>query len=166
MNSNFQDVRDFHDKFELSRDRPTEPRHPPPELRRFRLAFLIEELAEYADASGALSVGLQLSRLAADVLSEQLVVDDTGLELVRAFDALLDLSVVTLGTADLTGLPWQHGWDIVHARNMAKRRARPDGSDSKRGSPFDVVKPPGWHGPEAELAALLRQHGFQIGVRR
>lgn len=150
---NFRDVQAFHDKFGLSRDRPARPSFPADDLARFRLGFLLEELAEFASASGARPVGLKLKLLAVEARTAELYAADRNL--VGAFDALLDLSVVTLGTADFHGLPWEAGWDAVLERNLAKRRAKPDGSDSKRGSPHDVVKPEGWHGPEAALAALL-----------
>jgi predicted HAD superfamily Cof-like phosphohydrolase len=44
---------------------------------------------------------------------------------------------------------WDHSeaWRRVHAANMQKRPAEADGSNSKRSSGFDVVKPPGWTAP-------------------
>ena len=43
----------------------------------------------------------------------------------------------------------------------AKVRAQPDGSDSKRLSAYDVVKPKGWVGPQLEgvLKTLSRPEG-------
>lgn len=160
MKSNFKDVQSFHDKFGLDRHRPSTPSHLTVELARFRLAFLIEELAEFAKATGMTDVMLKLTVIGHDILAGRVAHYETHLDLVDAFDALIDLSVVTHGTADYMGLPWEPGWDIVHERNMAKRRAKPDGSDSKRGSPFDVVKPPGWYGPESDLIQLLLKHGW------
>jgi predicted HAD superfamily Cof-like phosphohydrolase len=156
LKSNFYDVQAFHDKFGLDRDRPATPRLLPSDLLRFRLGFLVEELAEFAEASGAFQIARALEDLA--VASRVAIVDeyDANRSLVRAFDALLDLNVVSCGTADFLGVPWEAGWDAVMRCNLAKRRAKSDGSDSKRGSPFDVVKPAGWVGPEAELARLLR----------
>ena len=67
-------------------------------------------------------------------------------DLPGAFDALIDLAYFTLGTAHVMNLPWEAGWERVHAANMAKiRTERP--ADSKRGSGFDVVKPAGWSAP-------------------
>lgn len=44
-------------------------------------------------------------------------------------------------------LPMKEAWIEVQRANMSKiRAARP--SDSKRGSAFDVVKPPGWTAPD------------------
>lgn len=154
MKSNFEDVQDFHDRFGLSAQRPGSPSFLSDELQRFRLGFLIEELSEYAKEVGAVEMAITLGTLAIDARTARLL-PEKDRSLVKAFDALLDLNVVSHGTADFHGFPWQRGWEIVHACNMAKRRARPDGSDSKRGSPDDVVKPVGWVGPEEALAALL-----------
>lgn len=162
MKSNFADVQAFHDKFGLDRDRPAAPRLLEPELLRFRLGFLIEELAEFAEASGALGLGSALHVLA--ISARTCYVQAEGRSLIQAFDSLLDLNVVSCGTADFLGVPWETGWDAVMAANLRKRRAAPDGSDSKRGSPFDVVKPEGWVGPEAELARLLAAVPFYHGA--
>lgn len=82
-----------------------------------------------------------------------------GGDLPAAFDALLDLSVVTLGTAVMMALPWQYGWDAVLRANLAKQRG---GSD--RHGRFDLLKPPGWTPPDlaAELSAYQRdlEHGY------
>lgn len=69
-------------------------------------------------------------------------------DLVEVADALTDIVYVTIGTALTLGINFQSCWDEVHRSNMAKRRAMKDGSDSKRGSGFDVVKPPGWTPPD------------------
>jgi predicted HAD superfamily Cof-like phosphohydrolase len=114
----FQDVKDFHEKFGL--EYCGRPRHLPVDTMEFRLKFLGEELQEYA-----LSVTLE----------DQL-------------DALVDLVYVALGTAYLHGFDFDEAWCRVHAANMKKVRAAPDGSDSKRGSSHDVVKPPGWQPPD------------------
>ena len=74
------------------------------------------------------------------------------------FDALIDLVYVALGTAHILNLPWEAGWDQVQRANMAKVRAAKDGSDSKRGSGWDVVKPDGWRAPDLE--AVLQSMGW------
>jgi hypothetical protein len=76
---------------------------------------------------------------------------------VKAFDALLDLAYVVYGTALFMGVTpaqWHAGMHAVHTANMAKVRVA-SADNSKRGSTFDVVKPPGWQGPEARLAEVL-----------
>ena len=134
MTSNFTDVGDFHRKFGLPAfPSSTEPKPLDPELLQFRIRFLEEELDEFKRAS------------------------EQG-DPIEQFDALLDLVYVAMGTAHLLGFPWQEGWDEVQRSNMAKVRAARDGSDSKRGSSWDVVKPAGWMPPN--LKAILEGAGW------
>jgi predicted HAD superfamily Cof-like phosphohydrolase len=136
--TNFDDVGNFHEKFALDNTthQDTGQRSPmDPELLDFRLKFLKEELEEF----------------------------ETGMEEEdheQMFDALLDLVYVAMGTAHLLGYPWQEGWDLVQRANMAKERAAADGSNSKRGTQWDVVKPPGWTPPA--IGGLLERHGFDV----
>lgn len=135
--TNFSDVGAFHEKFDLDNVtfRGPGPREYEEGLLTFRVDFMREEIKEFVNA-----------------WSED---DDAGM-----FDALLDLVYVVLGTAHLLGLPWEEGWDAVHLANLKKVRAKPDGSDSKRGTKWDVVKPEGWEPPD--IAAVLRRHGFSV----
>lgn len=125
--TNFEDVGRFHEKFELPVAKG-EIRQLPQDLLDFRVRFLKEELAEFVSAMPSWT---------------------TPADHAKMFDALLDLVYVALGTAHLLGYPWEQGWNLVQAANMAKVRAlRPE--DSKRGSAWDVVKPPGWVAPDIE----------------
>lgn len=125
-------VLEFHNKFGLpvgDQDLLT----PDLDAIVFRLKFLKEETAELEEA-----------------LSEE--------DRVKAFDALLDLVYVAHGTALFMGISpeqWHAGMLAVHACNMAKVRVE-KAADSKRGSAFDVKKPTGWVGPEAQLEAILK----------
>ncbi len=132
--TNFDDVGDFHEKFGLGNVTHGEPGivGMPADLFEFRLKFLKEELQEFEDAM----LG--------------------GYE-DFAFDALLDLVYVAMGTAHLLGFPWQEGWDLVQAANMAKERAIRS-EQSARGSTWDVVKPEGWQPPD--IKGLLISHGW------
>jgi len=134
---NFDDVGIFHAQFGLDNTTFTAhgigPRDVPADLLEFRAKFLQEELDEF---------------------NEGVAESDHA----KMFDALIDLVYVALGTAHLQGYPWQEGWDLVQAANMAKVRAAKDGSDSKRGSQWDIVKPPGWTPPDIE--GLLESHGW------
>lgn len=124
-------VAEFHKKFDLP-DGWTDVLAANREAQEYRIRFLAEELAELVEA---LADG----------------------DRVKAFDALLDLAYVTYGTALFAGITpaqWQAGMKTVHECNMAKERAL-TATASKRGSTFDVIKPPGWTGPEARLKEIL-----------
>jgi predicted HAD superfamily Cof-like phosphohydrolase len=95
------------------------PRQLPDDLASFRLKFMTEELTEYCEYP----------------LEDKL-------------DALVDLVYVALGTAYLHGFDFDEAWKRVHEANMKKVKAKADGSDSKRGSAHDVVKPMGWTAPD------------------
>ena len=151
----FDDVGDFHEKFDLPRSpadvslnnqghglhrwlvetgMATPPSIDiPQELIDFRLKFLHEELKEIEEgyASG---------------------------DLEQVADGLVDLIYVALGTAHLHRLPFDRLFDEVQRANMRKVRAA-SSSDSKRGSSYDVVKPEGWTKPN--IIAILESHGWK-----
>jgi predicted HAD superfamily Cof-like phosphohydrolase len=114
------DIKAFHEKFKLGYN--GSPRELEQELGSFRIKFMQEELDEYREAY-------------------------VRGDLEKQFDALIDLVYVALGTAYLQGLPFQQGWRRVHLANMAKVRAKKK-EESKRGSEYDIVKPPGWTAPQ------------------
>ena len=131
----FRDIGRFHDKFELE---PTgDPEHRlPDDVLQFRIMFMYEELQEYVDAIGGTWCCPGVN------------VDPSKFDVEKAFDALIDLVYVALGTAFLHRFPFNEGWDRVQAANMKKVRA--SGNDdplSKRKHNKDVVKPPGWVPP-------------------
>lgn len=169
MTSNHEDVGDFHEKFGLRTGNHGDVGPAPQDrgLLGFRLNFLLEELSELMEATGAEFQAFydpeeapaeDGSRKLADL--KIVMSDDSDLiDDAKAFDALLDLNYVSHGTAHLLGYPWQIGWNAVQAANMAKERAAKDGSDSKRGSAWDVVKPPGWTAPNIDK--ILQDHGWR-----
>ena len=117
-----EDIAAFHQRFRLPG--PSAPELLPTEhLFEFRKGFMHEELAEFEEAH------------------------KRG-DLAEAADALIDLVYVAMGTAYMMGLPWDELWNDVQRANMTKVRAEAAG-DSKRGSTFDVVKPPGWVPPQS-----------------
>jgi predicted HAD superfamily Cof-like phosphohydrolase len=134
----FRDIERFHEKFHLE---PTkDPGHRlPVDLLKFRIKFMMEELEEYCEAVGAMV--RDNGEGGKDVL-----ITTPRFDAEQAFDALIDLVYVALGTAYLHRFPFNDGWARVQEKNMQKvRAARPE--DSKRGSGFDVVKPEGWTPP-------------------
>lgn len=64
--------------------------------------------------------------------------------------------------AAMMSVPWPECWRHVQAANLAKARAAADGSDSKRSSAWDVVKPAGWVSPNAAIAKELVIAGANI----
>ena len=143
----FRDIGRFHDKFEL---KPTEdPGHRLPDDRlSFRIRFLFEELQEYCHAVGH-------PILAADERGHVTMSCEDEFDAEQAFDALIDLVYVALGTAFLHRFPFNEGWDRVQEANMKKVRASSE-EQSKRGSKSDVVKPEGWTPPVLEDLLYLK----------
>jgi thymidylate synthase (FAD) len=121
-------VRQFHEKFKLGYEGPARWI---PDMHEFRAKFLQEEVDEYKEA---VSKG----------------------DMVKAFDALIDIVYVAIGTGHLHGFPMDEGFEAVQEANMLKERATSK-EQSKRDSTFDVVKPEGWVSPEAKLEDLLRE---------
>jgi predicted HAD superfamily Cof-like phosphohydrolase len=87
----------------------------------FRLDLLTEELNEVKQAVGSAE-------------AEEVV------------DGLIDLTVVALGTLAAFKVDIQEAWNEVHRANMAKERGIKPGREHSGG--FDLVKPPGWKGPQ------------------
>lgn len=133
------DICDFHEKFQLAYD--GKARVLPFDIAKFRLDFNQEELDEWKDFAG------QGLKAVADTPVDAAEVTHT---LEMMLDAHVDQMYVLLGTVYLQGLMpvFEEAWRRVHAANMAKVRALRDGSDSKRGSAYDVVKPEGWIAPD------------------
>jgi len=93
MNVNYEElIRKFHDKFQQTYKGP--PRVLPEELQ-WRLDFIYEEFTELEEA-----------------------VDHE--DIVKTYDALLDLMVVCMGTIDLMGLSINKGLFEVMRSNMTK----------------------------------------------
>jgi len=124
-----RDIDAFHEKFGL--EAPNRPRMLDWDTTNFRHGFMQEELDEY-----------------------MLACKDQRMD--DAYDALVDLMYVVLGTMWMHGFPLDAGWEEVHACNMTKQRAS-SASESKRGSHLDVIKPPGFK--PADMARILVRFG-------
>ncbi|TXH47717.1 MAG: hypothetical protein E6Q97_26630 [Desulfurellales bacterium] len=135
------DIRRFHEKFDL---RPTDDEFGPHVLdqaaQRFRIKFMFEELLEYCKAVG------YTPTVIGNTFSLEPPASDHRNDMAGAFDALIDLVYVALGTAYLHRFAFAEGWRRVHAANMRKVKASSE-SDGKRGYKRDIVKPPGWTAP-------------------
>ena len=135
MNQMWDDIVYFHNKFKIPQsDLPSVELDG--ELMEFRIKFLQEEFDEFVDA---VEIG----------------------DRVKAFDALIDLVYVAMGTAYVCRFPWLLGWDVVQAANIAKTRVE-HASESKRGSGYDVVKPEGWISPDRELGLIVDLYEAQL----
>lgn len=145
-----RDICDFHEQFGLDYD--GKPRILPVDLAKFRLDFNQEELDEWKEFAGK---GLMA------VAQEEVDQADVTHCLEMMLDAAVDQMYVLLGTIYLQGLApvFEEAWHRVHRANMAKVRALRDGSDSKRGSAYDVVKPEGWVAPDH--SDLVEDHAHQ-----
>lgn len=124
----FKDVRDFHEKFGLAYDEG--PRKLDPDLEKLRMVQMREETEEMDEAAS----------------------DE------ERFDACIDKVYFIIGYCYLRGWDFNEGWRRVHKANMLKQRAKEDGSDSKRNSGKDVVKPEGWVHPD--LSDLVTEFTF------
>jgi len=142
MQSLFEDIKDFHQKFGLEYQGP--PRYLPDQFDGFRTKFMAEELAEYVSAD---QTDHNFVTRAVDAIQQFNAFAGLAPPLEKKLDALVDLVYVAMGTAYLHGFDFDEAWRRVHAANMAKVRAE-RADQSLRGSTFDVVKPPGWKAPD------------------
>jgi predicted HAD superfamily Cof-like phosphohydrolase len=154
--SSIHDVMQFQRKFGIPENR--EPGFLPDSRMAERLNFLLEELKELANACGYFLDDGKDGAL--DIKFKKFSNHQSAEDLEKAIDGLVDLVYVALGTAAQMGLGgltpvnargrspiiWWEAWRRVHAANMQKVRVT-DVSQSKRGSPYDCVKPPGWVAP-------------------
>ena len=118
VNTFFDDVRDFHRKFEIQYDGPPRDKLDV-KLQEFRDKRFLEELNE-----------LRESQIATDRL-----------------DAYVDIIYILLGTVHHHGWDFNEAWRRVHAKNMLKKRVD-SAKNSRFGHDFDIVKPDGWVAPD------------------
>lgn len=97
----------------------------------------------------SLEFGIERLRFMQEELDEYVEAVFKG-DMVGAADALMDIVYVALGTAHLMSLPVPELWNAVQKANMAKVSG-----PTKRGNKYDAMKPKGWVGPEAEMAAAI-----------
>jgi len=121
-------IKEMHKKFGIAYE--GEPRDLPADEKAFRVACLLEELNEYAEADN----------------------------LIGQYDALIDLLVFTFGSLERHGFPADEAFKAVMRANLAKEVGNnPHKKDEGRGAykGVDLVKPAGWVGPEHDLARIL-----------
>jgi len=117
--SDFEDVLEFH---RMWHEPTMKPSLPDPRLWAERIRLINEE---YSELTTAYALG----------------------DLEGFADGLVDLAWVILGTAVVSGLPFDALWAEVKEANMAKRGGGLDTSGK-------LQKPPGWKPPD--IARILR----------
>ena len=141
MSNNFQLVKKMHEQFEF--DNPGNPDVLSQEEATFRCKAMYEELMEYIGS--IFDVDMTEENRLFDIWINKLTMFDFP-NLEEQFDALLDLAVFTMGTAERQGFPWDKGFNRVMCANLQKRLAGSN-ENSKRGFKRDLVKPDGWKSP-------------------
>lgn len=131
------------------------------QLHEFMLKFLEEHVR---DSPGFLAEDHSRTRLGhlEEELDELKKAFENG-DLAEFVDGLVDLSYIAIGTAILMGVDFDAHFREVHRCNMMKERAAADGSNSKRGTGFDVIKPEWWTPPDHDAIIRLAQ---ERAVRR
>ena len=61
------------------------------------------------------------------------------------FDGLIDIVVISMGTAAAFGFDWESGFNEVMRANLSKVRGK--AKNTKRNNSLDLIKPPGWVEP-------------------
>jgi predicted HAD superfamily Cof-like phosphohydrolase len=92
---------------------PLKPKIPSKEVRELRVKLIAEELIELA-----LAYNVNLVIVAGGVHVK--AGEETGCNLVEAYDATLDLEVVVRGNGVAMGVDPEPGWEEVHRSNMTK----------------------------------------------
>jgi len=129
------DIAEMHDKFGVNPVIRTLDKDKLKQFLQFRIDFLQEELDEMNAA-----------------LNDPEFTKDRADETV---DALIDLSVVAIGTLNAFDVNSDEAWRRVHEKNMQKN----SGVNANRPNPLglpDLIKPAGWSAPShADNVGLL-----------
>lgn len=135
----YDDVATFHKKFNIPTAGNGPCQMPDQSIIEYRTKFLKEELVEFMEAC------------------------EEG-SLVDAFDALLDIAWVAMGTAHYFGAPWEEGWEEVARANMDRVLVtRENCPPEKRYRRHMVMKPEGWKPPD--LLRVIRDHNMAMNQR-
>lgn len=101
----------------------------------------------------------QMERYLKHIMEEAEETDEAFREqnMTKALDGAVDLIVVAIGFIRSMGVNPNEAWNAVHSANMRKVI---DGQVYRR-EDGQIGKPPGWYGPEPQLAELLERAGFK-----
>lgn len=134
-----QDIADMHAKFGVNEKVRNFDSEKARAFLEFRIRFLQEELDEMVTALAEYDAGRISGNKAAD----------------DVVDALVDLSVIAIGTLDSFDIDAHEAWNRVHQANMAKEVGVKASRPNKLGLP-DLIKPTGWQAPtHADNIGLL-----------
>lgn len=156
QNKMMSDIESFHQRFGL--EYTGKPRVLDLDLMEFRNRFLEEETEEWFFSGAEAIHHINNSDSPEEAFYTH--------KLEKQLDGLVDLVYVAFGTAYLQGFDsakFSIAWRRVHEANMRKIRAS-SADESKRGSTFDVVKPPGWQAPR--LTDLIEDNNFSELVKK
>lgn len=157
METNFNLVQEMHRKFGLL-ETEKGPRGLTDEEFHFRIKAMFEELLEYVEAATITEVHLthQLKDHIFNWLDTlEFGQSPTPQQLENQFDALIDLAVFTIGTADRQNFPWDKGFERVMKANLQKELG--SNGNKRGGFKRDLVKPEGWSAPD--LSDLVEKRG-------
>lgn len=125
--------------------------------RLLRVRLVVEEALEFADAMGVKVTGIADDLHAHNQHAVQVeIIEDQGVDIVEAADALADSLYVVYGSGWTLGIPLDDVFAEVHRSNMQKLNpatGKPDVSPDGK-----VLKPDGWTPPD--VAAVLREDGW------
>lgn len=151
-NTNFHKVGEFHRAFSLPVE--SRPRVPDERTVRLRLALLLEEFHELAEATCQQPCAQQQAFL--DTLAEARVqleaLSGFQVDLVAVADALTDINYVTYGAGHSFGIDLDATCAEVHRSNMSKLGADGQPVKDARGK---VLKGPDYQPPQ--LAQVLAE---------
>lgn len=111
MKNEQNQIREFMVK--AGQETPPKPTIPQPEVIKLRVKLIAEELLEFCAA-----VGAELEIIGSEVNIQ--VAHDFPVDLVEAYDGLIDIAVVDIGAAIAFGMELEPGWQEVHRSNMSK----------------------------------------------
>jgi predicted HAD superfamily Cof-like phosphohydrolase len=145
-------VRKMHRKFGLEND--CGPTHLTEEEYRFRCMAMMEELFEYMEMIFNASTSYGHHQAPIEKVKDTMMNYIQRLELKEGvhkpesleeqFDALIDLSVFTMGTSERQGFPFEVGFSRVMEKNLEKELGA---TQNRGGFTRDLVKPEGWTPP-------------------
>lgn len=157
-NNNFRQVESMHRQFNLH-EPEFGPRKLTDEEYKFRIKAMFEELIEYMDAANVYEKSN--TSLLKDQIFGYIDCQKFGSnDLENQFDALLDLAVFTMGTAERQNLPWDDGFKLVMDANMNKHLG--SNGEKRGGFKRDLVKPKGWQAPKLAPLVVNKQKGLII----